>query len=93
MDAPRSIMIFGQRVPVRQNKDMSTEKDRVWGQYKEGVIWYDPNQSEAELKNTLIHEAIHAALDLSGLTQIIGNRMEEAFCHCIANSNAFNLKL
>ena len=60
--------VLGHKVNVKKVKNLREDK-HLDGEYsaKNNCISYDPEQSEEELIDTLMHETIHAFCDVIGL--------------------------
>ena len=79
-------MILGQEVTVKQ--DSSLEKE-CHGESlaEEHEIRLNPCHSKTS-KTTLIHEMIHMCLGISGVTEFLDEKQEEAVCRCLENALA-----
>lgn len=73
--APRSIRIGGRTVRIKQDIDLD-EHGRYYHMQK--LIIIDPDKEDPHA--TLIHEAMHAALAVGGLTEMLDANLEEAIC-------------
>lgn len=71
--------ILGEKIKVKKVKNLR-DKLHLDGCYsaKNAEIQYDPEQTDAELTDTLLHEAIHAFCDIIGLH--LDEHREEILC-------------
>ena len=71
--------VLGQKIKVKKVKNLR-EKFSLYGCYnsKDLTIQYDPDQTEEEKIDTLIHETIHAFCDVIGLH--LDDHREEILC-------------
>lgn len=73
--APKNIRIGGRTIRVKQDVDLD-EHGRYYHMQK--LIIIDPEKEDPHA--TLIHEAMHAALAVGGLTEMLDPQLEEAIC-------------
>lgn len=71
--------ILGEKIKVKKVKNLR-EREHLDGNYsaKNAEIQYDPEQSEEELIDTLLHECCHAFADIIGLH--LDEHREEILC-------------
>ena len=71
--------VLGKKVKVKKIKNLR-EKFSLYGCYngKDLTIQYDPDQSDEEKIDTLIHETIHAFCDIIGMQ--LDDAIEEILC-------------
>lgn len=65
-------------------------KEPLWGETHPFEYWIKVNASHSiEVQEaTLFHEAIHAALGVAGLNEILDEKTEEAVVRCLENAFA-----
>lgn len=79
---PKSKMILGERIKITWLKDDPAKEHEA--------IFYPGNMS-IEIYDTvywsksLQHELIHAAFYVSGLSELLDDKLEEAICSCLEN--------
>lgn len=73
--APASLQIGGQRIRVILDESID-EHGRYY--HRQKAIVLDPDKEGVNA--TLIHEAMHAALAVSGVSNLLDSRLEEAIC-------------
>ncbi len=77
MKRPKSVTILGQRITIEYIKDYPAEN---------ALALFDSENLKITIKDTvyydkyLIHECVHAALYVSGLSNLLSSEMEEAIC-------------
>jgi len=76
--APKSITVGGRRIKVLLDDDIDEH-----GLYSHDSrkIFIDPTKDEPNA--SLLHEACHAALAVSGLSEVLGDKLEEAVCRAV----------
>lgn len=88
---PQKIRILGQDITISR-KDM---KEGDYGEYLEYKCQININKTLGyeEAVATLVHEAIHAALHISGQSQHLSMKLEEGIVICLENafSHAVNI--
>lgn len=52
----------------------------------ENVIKLNKKFSRDKMESTLLHELVHAALYVSGLSQVLDDKMEEGIAICVENA-------
>lgn len=90
----RSLHIFGKRVPVKYVKNMAN-KEEAHGEYDSstGTIRICSDQTNKEMIHTLIHEAMHALSDRTGIRQAIDSGVEEILAENVATMITENFKI
>ena len=90
MRIPETVEIFGKTITI----DL-TNLDDLHGDYDADklVIRLDIKQDVDSQFKTLIHECIHAALDIGGLRHMLSGKVEEAVTRCIENGLADILEI
>ena len=78
-----SIAIGGVTIMIKWGKPDAGE----WASYESGVstITIREDCADDKIGQYLFHEAIHAALDVSGLRNLLSAKMEEAVVCCVEN--------
>ncbi len=89
-------MVHGVRVPIEYAplNANETADEKLFGFYsaETDTITIDEKLEGLALKKTLLHEAIHASLGLSGLAEVLTPQQEEAVCRCVETlGEYFNL--
>jgi hypothetical protein len=78
----QKIQILGQSVTVKYLETNSGGENGLFGEYcgasKSIHIYLDRCTTDALIHQTLRHEIFHACLDISGVGQIIKDKLEEA---------------
>ena len=98
MKVPRKFNVLGKEYKIKKIKNLTDDDGSLlYGRCHrlEPLIEYDSGQTKEELQNTLIHELIHAVCHESGLSLMMGNRIEELVCINLSNAlmkNGYRLK-
>ena len=81
---PRSVTVGGVKFSVKET-DAIGAKMYGWFGLDDRVISIHPvlNKTIDQKYETLMHEATHAALQVSGLAFLLNDKEEEAFVRCI----------
>jgi hypothetical protein len=82
---PNEVAILGRRCPIMWDATLKADpgEEVPWGEYDrhECRISIDKKVTDVEYRlRTLVHEMVHAGLDVSGLTEILDEKIEEALC-------------
>lgn len=79
---PTRITVLGQKIKVVQ-----VELDELYGDFtpSKKIIRINERLTEEEKYQTLMHEAIHAALELAGWSHALSNETEEGIVRAIEN--------
>lgn len=79
---PSSITILGRKVKIKQGVGLTYNGQPCLGlcNYDEKVIYLEKNQSEQMKYETLMHEATHFLLELSGISQKLSDGENEIYC-------------
>lgn len=75
----KTVQILGQKVKINEVKP----SDDSHGEYKDLAQTIEVNQgiTDEAYRRLLIHESVHAGLDISGISAFLNNiDAEEAFC-------------
>lgn len=80
---PKYLTIGGQRIKVIVKRDLKTDG----GEMAYGLYCYGDRTIELNSENdinqqlpTLLHEAVHAALKIGGVGELLDPKLEEAIC-------------
>ena len=76
--APSHLIIGGRKIRVVLNEEME----------EHGLYYHDSrkiliNPTKEEPLASLLHESIHAALAIGGLSEILDDKLEEAVCRAV----------
>lgn len=90
MQVPSRVPLGGRSIKIEYHDRLhDSEGHSIWGEYTSGEYTIKISKSRplspADVWNTLHHELVHAALDLSGVENVLGEKREEAVAHCIGN--------
>lgn len=88
---PKKIMVMGKEFDVRYTDNLHDEdRQELYGEThgREFRININTKYSYEAQRITLFHEAIHAALSVSGLTHLLTEKLEEALVSAIESSFA-----
>lgn len=77
-EAPKSLLIGGRKIKVILDDEID-EHGLYYHDTKKIVI----NPTKEEPLASLLHESIHAALTISGLSEALGDKLEEAVCRAV----------
>jgi hypothetical protein len=82
-----SVSCLGVNIPVHFVDDIPDPYATIFGTFSEEkkTIKIRLNDKDT-MSETLIHEYIHAALYVSGNSQLMSNELNESICHCITNA-------
>jgi hypothetical protein len=78
---PKYISILGKRIQIKQ---VGLEENH--GEYHASPRVIKIDSSCTDKYETLFHESLHAALEISGLRETMQNGQEEAVVRCIENA-------
>lgn len=81
---PKTLKILGQEVSVVQDSSLD-KNDCGVADVEELQIRLNPRHS-ATVRITLIHELIHMAIGIAGVTQFLDEKQEEAICRCLEHA-------
>lgn len=83
--APKSLNIGGKRIKVVVKGELEFEGGTAYGLYTPSkyLIELDKNTEHKEQVATLLHEAVHAALHVSGVGEMLSGPLEEAVCRAV----------
>lgn len=77
-EAPKSLYIGGRRIKVVLDEDMDDH-----GLYYHDLRKIVINPTKEDPLASLLHEAVHAALTIGGVAEVLGDKLEEAVCRAI----------
>jgi Zn-dependent peptidase ImmA (M78 family) len=79
---PTSVTILGRKVKIKQGKGLTYNGHQCLGlcNYDEKVIYLESEQNPEMKLDTLVHEATHFMLELTGISQKISDSENEIFC-------------
>lgn len=82
---PSSIIILGRKVKIKQGRGLTYMGQPCLGlcSYDEKVIYLEKDQSDEMKMDTLIHEATHFFLELTGISQKLSDSENEIYCQVI----------
>jgi hypothetical protein len=78
VNTKQTVKILGEKVSIV----IVNEPDTL-GQYHHDDRRIDIHSPHPDAMRTLLHEIIHASLAISGLTEVLGDKTEEAVCRCL----------
>jgi hypothetical protein len=85
MNKPTGITIGG--VPFKVTYPAKMEENQVGeSDAMERTIKIKANQKGDEFERTLLHEVVHAAMGISGISELFDEKIEEAIVICLENS-------
>ena len=61
----------------------SDDGEEAFGLFSDGLIEISKETPQDEMVATLLHESIHAALRVSGVSQLLNEQLEEAVCRAV----------
>jgi hypothetical protein len=76
--APAYLMIGGRKIRVILDDDLDDH-----GMYVHDTKKISINPTKEDPLATLLHEAVHAALAVGGLSEILEDKLEEAVCRAV----------
>lgn len=82
---PSSLTILGRKVKIKQGFNLVYMGQPCLGlcNYDEKIIYLEKNQSDEMKTDTLIHEATHFFLELSGISQKLSDSENEMYCQLV----------
>lgn len=83
---PKFITIMGRRVIIKQVSELKNEAgEDLAGEcdYNKKTILIHKDQTHEEKSETLVHEATHFFLELTGISQKIDGNTAEMYCQLI----------
>jgi len=79
---PTSVMILGTKFRIEYPEIIQDESEQVCGSMTGDErlikISLKENPTELQLHSSLVHEIVHACLYVSGLSQVLDDKLEEA---------------
>lgn len=82
---PTSITILGRKVKIKQGRGLIYMGQPCLGlcNYDEKIIYLEKEQSDEMKLDTLVHEASHFFLELTGISQKLSDSENEIYCQVI----------
>lgn len=83
---PKFITIMGRKVTIKQVSELKNEAgEDLAGEcdYNKKIILIHKDQTHGEKSETLVHEATHFFLELTGISQKIDGNTAEVYCQLI----------
>lgn len=82
----KSIKILGREIKIKVGKNLFYEGKPVLGlcDYDNRTIYLEKNQNPESLRDTLVHEAAHYFLILTGIDQRLSDSECEVYCQLLA---------
>lgn len=79
---PRFIMVLGRKFKIVQKKNIAYQGQSILGlcDYNNLTIYIEKSESDNSKRQTLIHEACHAMLIITGIDQKISESENELYC-------------
>jgi hypothetical protein len=79
---PVSITILGRKYKIKQGKNLVFHGQPVLGLCDNNTktIYLEKDQDEAMKKETLLHEAVHSMLYITGIDQKLSEGENEVYC-------------
>lgn len=83
----RFITILGVKVKIKYVKSLlcEIEDDPLDGAFDAKTMTIFISES-SDIKSTILHEALHACLELSGVRSLLSNKVEESIVCALENS-------
>lgn len=86
---PRTLKILGRKFKVTYHDRLFLDGSELMGltvgTEQKIQISLGACDTEEQIRNTLLHEATHAALHVAGLTSFLSDELEEALVRCISH--------
>lgn len=82
---PASITIMGRKIKIKQGEGLLYKGEPCLGlcDYDSKVIYLEKNQEHQSKVETLVHEATHFFLELTGISQKLDEDTNEMYCQLI----------
>lgn len=82
---PTSIMIMGRKIKIKQGVNLIYKDQACLGlcDYDNRIIYLEKNQEHRSKVETLVHEATHFFLELTGISQKLDIDTNEMYCQLI----------
>ncbi len=81
------LSVLGRKILVRFVSEKELDKlgsdTGLLGLYTRGHIYISTSVPNAEVKRVLLHELVHAFLDVSGVSHLLKGPQEEAICNSL----------
>jgi hypothetical protein len=81
-DMPKQLQVLGRTIEVKLVEDLRIGDVECYGCYQGSTIQIctSKHSTHAAYHRTLMHERVHAILAISGITELLDGRTEEAIC-------------
>ena len=83
MKIPRHILIKGTKYKIKKNFDFKDKEMLGLCDKQNKIIYLSKHQTDKELRNTFIHELLHALLQETALDASL-DQLEEPLCYAIS---------
>jgi hypothetical protein len=82
---PKSITIMGRKIKIKQGVNLIYKEQPCLGlcDYDNKTIYLEKNQPQQSKVETLVHEATHFFLELTGISQKLDIDTNEMYCQLI----------
>lgn len=82
---PKSITIMGRKIKIKQGKNLVYREQPCLGlcDYDGKTIYLEKEQDHNTKVETLVHEATHFFLELTGISQKLDEDTNEMYCQLI----------
>jgi Zn-dependent peptidase ImmA (M78 family) len=82
---PKSIQIMGRKIKIKQGVNLVYKEQPCLGlcDYDNKIIYLEKNQPDQSKVETLVHEATHFFLELTGISQKLDEDTNEMYCQLI----------
>jgi Zn-dependent peptidase ImmA (M78 family) len=82
---PAHIKILGRKIKIKQGIGLVYKEQPCLGlcDYDNKIIYLEKDQSEQSKVETLVHEATHFFLELTGISQKLDEDSNEMYCQLI----------
>lgn len=79
---PTSITLCGRKYKIKQGKALTYNGQACLGlcDNQSRVIYLEADQTDTSKRETLLHEAVHAFMNLVGIDQKLGDGEAEIYC-------------
>jgi Zn-dependent peptidase ImmA (M78 family) len=82
---PRFVIVLGRKFKIVQKKNIAYQGQNILGlcDYNNLTIYIEGSQSDQSKRQTLIHEACHAMLIITGMDQKLSDSENEIYCQLL----------
>jgi Zn-dependent peptidase ImmA (M78 family) len=82
---PTSIIILGRKFKIKQGSNLVYNEQPILGlcDYNKETIFLEKAQPEKSKRQTLVHEACHALLIITGMDQRLSESENEMYCQLL----------